>query len=209
MKLSPLLLASIMAGSTLVALLGSQNQSLAKEVCTKIPGIGTRCIWVPLPERIEEQGATTDPVVRSLPPLRSLQSFNFPSHFIRHADLFGYISVIDSDLSKNDATWRMRPGLASSQCYSFESKNFPGHYLRHQNLRIKIHQNDNTDLFKKDATFCKRSGLADSNLSSFESINFPNHFIRHRSSELWVDPRANDDLYKKDATFRITLPLIR
>jgi len=141
--------------------------------------------------------------------LRSLQSFNFSGHFIRHANFFGYISVIDSNLSKNDATWSMVSGLANSQCSSFESKNFPGHYLRHQGFRIKIHQNDNTDLFKADATFCLRNGLADRSSFSFESLNFPNHYIRHRSSELWVDPQANDDLYKNDATFRIVNPFVQ
>lgn len=141
--------------------------------------------------------------------LRSLQSFNFPGHFIRHANFLGYISPIDSDLSRKDATWSMVPGLANSQCVSFESKNFPGHYLRHQGLRIKLHRKENTNLFKEDATFCPRSGLADSSAVSFESVNFPNHFIRHRSSELWVDPQANDDLYRQDATFRIVSPFIQ
>ena len=165
-----------------------------------------------LGDRISEQLAAFKPTPASSPTsdsLRSLQSVNFPGHFIRHANFFGYISTVDSDLSRKDATWSMVPGLANSQCVSFESKNFPGHYLRHQGLRIKLHQNDNTSLFKADATFCQRSGLADSSSFSFESLNFPNHYIRHRASELWVDPQANNDLYRKDATFRIVSPFIR
>jgi Alpha-L-arabinofuranosidase B (ABFB) domain/Peptidase_C39 like family len=160
-------------------------------------------VWVDrTPPSLASNSSTSDSLI-------SLQSVNFPSHYIRHANFFGYISGIDSDLSRNDATWNMVPGLANSQCTSFESKNFPGHYLRHQDLRIKLHRNDNTSLFNADATFCPRSGLADSSAFSFESFNFPNHYIRHRASELWVDPQANDELYKKDATFRIANPFIR
>jgi len=47
-RFSPLVVASIMAGSTLVALLGSQSQSLAREVCTDVPLVGRRCVWVPV-----------------------------------------------------------------------------------------------------------------------------------------------------------------
>ena len=50
-RFSPLIIASIIAGSTLIDLLNSQSQSLAGEVCRNIPLVGRRCVWVP----------TTDP----------------------------------------------------------------------------------------------------------------------------------------------------
>ncbi|HLP91399.1 MAG TPA: hypothetical protein VK184_22805 [Nostocaceae cyanobacterium] len=58
-RFSPLLLASIIAGSTLVAILGSQSESFAKEVCTKVPGIGKRCIWVPVADEDNSDGGST------------------------------------------------------------------------------------------------------------------------------------------------------
>lgn len=45
---SPLVLASIIAGSSLIALFSSPSPSFAKEVCRKIPGLGTRCVWIPV-----------------------------------------------------------------------------------------------------------------------------------------------------------------
>lgn len=47
-RFSPLVVASIIASSTLVALLGSQSQSSAGEVCENIPLVGRRCVWAPI-----------------------------------------------------------------------------------------------------------------------------------------------------------------
>jgi len=61
-RFSPLVVASIIAGSTLIALLGSQSQSLAREVCRDIPLVGRRCAWVPVadPNNGGDGGSTAD-----------------------------------------------------------------------------------------------------------------------------------------------------
>ncbi|NUR57848.1 MAG: hypothetical protein HOV87_03975 [Catenulispora sp.] len=64
----------------------------------------------------------------------------------------------NSSLDKQDATWTVRPGLASSSCLSFESKNFPNGYLRQQAGAVYQQQNDGTGQFASDATFCPTNG---------------------------------------------------
>jgi hypothetical protein len=100
----------------------------------------------------------------------SLQSYNYPGNFIRHAYGLGELSAISSDLDQKDATFAIVPGLADSGGISFESYNYPGSYLRHQDGRLKLNDlaNDSSPLFREDATFKIVSGLADSSLVSFE-----------------------------------------
>ena len=132
-----------------------------------------------------------------------LQSFNFPGLFIRHRNFLGEITRINSNLDRNDAAFRMVPGLANSNFVSFESVNYPGYYLRHQNFRIILSRGSNNDLFKKDATFRRVPGLANSPMVSFESFNYPGYYIRHRNFHLFLE-RGNTDLFRKDATFRFS-----
>ncbi|HEY9701966.1 MAG TPA: hypothetical protein V6C58_05950 [Allocoleopsis sp.] len=48
---SPLLLASLILSSSLITLFTGVEPSISKEVCKKVPGLGTRCIWVPGPNK--------------------------------------------------------------------------------------------------------------------------------------------------------------
>ena len=162
------------------------------------------------PSRIPTPVETT-PTSRRILGIRSLQSFNYPSHYVRHANALGYISAVgnrSNALTKNDATWRVVPGLANGNCVSFESRNYPGYYLRHENARIKLRRGENTSLFRDTATFCPRAGLANSGATSFESFNYPGHYIRHYNSELWVVRQANDNVYRQDATFQAMAPWV-
>ena len=136
---------------------------------------------------------------------RSLQSYNYPDHFIRHRNYFGEITRIVSQLDRKDATFRIVPGLANSRYVSFESLNYPGYYLRHQGFRIKLHRRTPDLLFRKDATFKKVPGLANRSWVSFESYNYPGRFIRHRGYHLYIES-GNTDLFRKDATFRFVQP---
>jgi hypothetical protein len=135
----------------------------------------------------------------------SLQAYNYRDRFIRHRFALGYTDRLGDDLSRNDATFRIAPGLAGS-CISLESRNFPNHFLRHQDWRIRLAPREDSALFRQDATFCLVPGLADGAGVSFESVGAKGHFIRHRNNELWVDRHDGSDLYKKDATFLITQP---
>lgn len=137
----------------------------------------------------------------------SLQSYNYQTHFIRHANFLGEITHIASELDRRDSTFKMVPGLADSRYISFESVNYPGYYLRHQDFRLRLHQSDGSQLFRADATFKMGPGLADGSWLSFESFNYPGHYIRHRDYHLYIE-RGGDDLFRKDATFRLAAPTL-
>ncbi|MBW1815352.1 MAG: AbfB domain-containing protein [Deltaproteobacteria bacterium] len=129
-----------------------------------------------------------------------LQSLNYPGLFIRHRNYLGELTRINSNLDRQDASFRIVPGLANRNLVSFESVNFPGYYLRHQGFRIKLSRGSNNDLFRKDATFKRVPVLANGSMVSFESYNYPGHYIRHRNFQLYLE-RGNTNLFRQDATF--------
>lgn len=138
----------------------------------------------------------------------SLQSVNYPTHYLRHRNYMGHLTTISSALDRSDATFRIASGLAGGDSISFESVNYPGYFLRHQNFQIKLHQSSVDQLYKADASFRVRPGLADSSKVSFESVNAPGHFLRHRGFQFYIE-RGSGDLYNKDCTFSVTEPLAR
>jgi hypothetical protein len=110
---------------------------------------------------------------------------NYTNRYARHQDGLGFTEVVDansSGLLKNDATWKIVPGLADSGCYSFESRNFPGQYLRHREFRIHKEGGDSA-LFRADATWCAVQAAGGVRLSAY---NFPDQYLRHYRSELWL-----------------------
>ena len=141
-------------------------------------------------------------------PAVSIQALNFPNFYIRHRNFLGEISQIFSSQDRADARFRVRAGLASSNCVSFESSNFPGRYLRHQNFRIRLDTNNNTAQFRADATFCMKPGLASLSNVSFRSYNFPDRYIRHRNFQLYIDPFSTNSSFLNDATFTLVVPFI-
>jgi hypothetical protein len=132
----------------------------------------------------------------------SLQSFNYPDHYVRHRNYLGEITTVKSRLDIADSSFKMVQGLAGGNTVSFESKNYPGHYLRHQGFRIKLHRMDGSALFRKDASFRVVQGLADRSWKSFESVNYPGYFLRHRNYHLYIE-RGEGDLFRKDCTFKM------
>jgi len=84
----------------------------------------------------------------------SLESHNYPGQYLRHQAWRVKLAPNDnSDLYKQDATFCMVPGLATSAGVSFESVNFPHHFIRHRNGELWVDDFDGSDLFKADATF--------------------------------------------------------
>jgi Alpha-L-arabinofuranosidase B (ABFB) domain len=84
----------------------------------------------------------------------SLESHNYPGQFLRHQAWRVKLAPNDnSDLFKQDATFCMVPGLATSAGVSFESVNYPHHFIRHRNGELWIDDFDGSDLFRADATF--------------------------------------------------------
>jgi Alpha-L-arabinofuranosidase B (ABFB) domain len=85
---------------------------------------------------------------------RSFESLNYPGHFLRHQNFrLKLAKQTDEQLFKEDATFCVVSGLASSEGRSFESVNLPGHYIRHFNFELWLGKSDGSRLFKKDATF--------------------------------------------------------
>ncbi|WP_443045103.1 AbfB domain-containing protein [Streptomyces sp. Go40/10] len=138
-----------------------------------------------------------------------------PGHtdrYIRHYDGLGYTAVVDSgssDLLKQDATWKVRPGLANKLCYSFESRNYPGEYLRHRDFRVRREAGDDSALYRADATWCPVRGDGGIRLSA---AGFPGQYLRHIDAELWLarsgGTHAWDDpnLFTEDTTWSVEAP---
>jgi len=85
---------------------------------------------------------------------RSFESVNYPGQFLRHQNFrLKLAKQTDTQLFKDDATFCVVSGLASSEGRSFESVNFPKHYVRHSNFELWLAKSDGSQLFKKDATF--------------------------------------------------------
>ena len=84
----------------------------------------------------------------------SFESTVKPNHFLRHRGFILYADPFEnSQQYRNDACFKLIPGLAACDQITFRSVNFPDRYLRHQGYVMKLHQNDGSKLFMKDATF--------------------------------------------------------
>ncbi|MGW6273056.1 AbfB domain-containing protein [Streptomyces sp. NPDC055060] len=138
-----------------------------------------------------------------------------PGHtdrYLRHKDALAYTEVVNSgssDLLKNDATWRIVPGLADSSCYSFESRNYPGEYLRHRDFRVHREAGDGSALFRADATFCAVPGQGGVRLMA---QNYPGQYLRHYNAEVYLAvpggsrPSDSPSSFTEDTTWAVEAP---
>ena len=92
--------------------------------------------------------------------------------------VIGAVTSSSSSTVKGDATWIVEPGLANSNCVSFESANESGYYLRHYAFELYLEANDSTTQFADDATFCPHPGNSGTGYS-LQSYNYPAKYIRH------------------------------
>ncbi|MGD1218456.1 AbfB domain-containing protein [Streptomyces krungchingensis] len=125
----------------------------------------------------------------------------YTDRYVRHKDSLGYTEAVDSgspDLLKNDATWKIVPGLADSSCYSFESRNYPGEYLRHRDFRVRKDPGDGSALFKSDATWCAVQGSGGVRLMASD---FPGQYLRHIGAELWLATPGGAHAWDNPASF--------
>ncbi|SHG28086.1 AbfB domain-containing protein, partial [Streptoalloteichus hindustanus] len=110
-----------------------------------------------------------------------------------------------------DATWRVVPGLADSECHSFEAAGRPGVFLRQENLRVHVAQSDGSEQFRRDGTWCAHPGLQGGG-ASLESFSARGRFLRHINEELWVANKSgehwfdNPNLFESDASWRVHAP---
>jgi hypothetical protein len=125
----------------------------------------------------------------------------FTNRYLRHQDGAAFTEVVganSSSLLKNDATWKIVPGLAGTGCYSFESRNYPGQYLRHRDFRVYKDAADGSALFNADATFCAEQGSGGVRLSA---VAFPGQYLRHINSEVWLATPGGQHAWDNPATF--------
>jgi hypothetical protein len=163
---------------------------------------------------IDASRAPSAPVALPAGQYRSLR-VTTPGHtdrYLRHKDGAAFTEAVTgaSDaLLKNDATWRIVPGLADSTCYSFESRNYPGEYLRHRQYRV-YKEAGSGDLFRADATFCPvRGANGGIRLSAY---NFPEQYLRHYDAALWLATPGGAHtwdapaLFAEDTTWAVESP---
>ncbi|MFJ4467888.1 AbfB domain-containing protein [Streptomyces sp. NPDC089424] len=163
---------------------------------------------------IEASRGATAPLTLPTGQYRSLRvtTPGYTDRYVRHRDGAAYTDVVGSGsdaLLKNDATWKIVPGLADSSCYSFESRNYPGEYLRHREYRV-YKEGGSGDLFRADATFCPvRGANGGVRLSAY---NFPEQYLRHYDAQLWLATPGGTHtwdtpaLFTEDTTWTVEAP---
>jgi len=139
----------------------------------------------------------------------SLESSDWPGHLIRHAGFNGFISRIDvtSDaVARSDASFIVRRGRGSADCFSFESTNYPGHFLQHENFRLRLIRAQDNTISRNGSTFCARAaqnGSTNAADISLESQDWPGFFLRHRNFEIWMDRADGSAVFRAGSTFRV------
>jgi hypothetical protein len=94
----------------------------------------------------------------------SLESLNYPGHFLRHQDFRLKLHANDgSELFARDATFIERlhayglfstnRGMVVSSQLRLESENFRGQYVRHSNYELWVAADDGSEQFRWDSTF--------------------------------------------------------
>lgn len=86
----------------------------------------------------------------------SLESVNFPGHYLRHQDFRIKLHRDDGNLLfRQDASFMFQGGTSveGNSNFSLESVNLPGHFVRHSNFELWLAANDGSDLFGRDSTW--------------------------------------------------------
>ncbi len=85
----------------------------------------------------------------------SFESVGSPGHCLRHQYGRLKVTVIASDLDKKDATFMIRPGLATNKemWVSFELFNFPGQFICNKNGELWTGPRKEDTAFLESATF--------------------------------------------------------
>ncbi|GAA4955565.1 hypothetical protein GCM10023238_22730 [Streptomyces heliomycini] len=111
-------------------------------------------------------------------------------------------------LLRNDATWRIVPGLADGTCYSFESRNYRAMYLRHRAYRV-YKEGGSARPVRADATFCPvRGANGGVRLSPTTS---PGSICATTTPMLWLATRrgprlGQPALFAEDTTWAVEPP---
>ncbi|MFI6282852.1 AbfB domain-containing protein [Streptomyces sp. NPDC050988] len=141
---------------------------------------------------------------------KSIQAVNYPDRYWRVAHDSVQLDRVgsrdssrhgnDSSRSREEATFKLVPGIADSSCVSFSLGD--NRYLRHSQFRLRADRHDGSEYFKQDATFCPRPSSY-SGAVMLESYNNRGRFLRHRNFQIQLDWREDNDLYRADSAFRL------
>lgn len=158
------------------------------------------------PEQPKPAPRPSKPAASDKPPAaprKSVQSVNYPDRFWHVSQGAGRLDQVSSRSSaetRQDATFKLVPGLADSTCYSFSVGD--GRYLRHYDFRLRADRDNGSQLFEKDATFCPRPSSFPGAVA-LESVNYPGLFVRHRDFRLRLDRYENSNIFRADSAFRL------
>merc|ERR1719461_2558067 len=92
----------------------------------------------------------------------SIESENYPDHYVRHAGYRMRISKFeDSDGFKQDATWCVKSAPNAQDAVVFNSVNYRNHYARHRNYQMWMDEKWTDDFqHMNDASFYIVDSLA-------------------------------------------------
>jgi non-reducing end alpha-L-arabinofuranosidase len=120
--------------------------------------------------------------VRTTPPVRLNSRISLAAEspggapmLLRHRNFRLWLDAVDTgsdELSRADATFVLRRGLADDKCFSLEAVNYPGFFVRHQNFRIVLTRPDSA----ADATFCSERAGGDGWMR-LRPVNYPDQRI--------------------------------
>jgi len=142
---------------------------------------------------------TTNETFKIRPPLNdkygfiSFESCFSPGKYLRHKDNTIKLEAKEGTSSfKEDATWKVLPGLIGDDTYTFESANSPNMILRHHKTDLGLDSKKKQDMFKKDASFVlKKAKEADPKCQWVLSENVPGYHIGTDTSD-WNAFIVND-----------------
>lgn len=150
----------------------------------------------------------------------SFEAFNDSNYYISHDDFEGYIRQAIELLGKENATFKIIPGLdqesGRANAISFQSYNYPDHYLTHDNFRLYLRKSDGSDLFNANSTFLIEPGNSDPStqepridkMISFRSLNYPSRYIRRLEDRHLEITEADNNNFYQDSTFWVRKSLI-
>jgi hypothetical protein len=140
----------------------------------------------------------------SVTAITRLQSYNFPTRYIRH---YAFHAKIDENVAPiEDSEFRVRIGMSNASAVSFESVNFAGYYLRvRSNGEVWVDKYDGSAAFRDSATFVRVPGLADSSKSSFRMWTDSTRYLRHSNYWLYAQSGSGSG-FNGDATFTEVSP---
>ncbi|KAJ5385474.1 hypothetical protein N7517_003385 [Penicillium concentricum] len=127
----------------------------------------------------------------------------YTTRYITHTGTTINTQVVSSSSTtalKQQASWKVRAGLANTACFSFESVDTPGSFIRHSDFALVLAANDGTKLLYEDATFCPQTGINGQG-SSIRSWSYPTRYFRHYENLLYIGSNGGVNTFDSATSF--------